>query len=294
MGNYYYLFFYSLWLDLKKAIFKVKYMAEIDVTDNCNLRCKHCYHFHGKDDFKTEELPINVWIKRFNELYNAGVRSVLLVGGEPALRMDVLLVANKIFPYVTVITNGTIKIPEEFNQNIFVSIDGSQKTNDSIRGKGVFDRVIKNYSGDERVVINMTITRDNYRELEAVVKLSKKHGFQGVLCNICTGGTDVSFPMVVRRKERAVIIKELKRVRAIYPNDFLMNKRMIKWFEYPDHRGPCPCGDEILHFDVSWNRRRCFASNADCSNCGVNAGTIESSLEILKRPIKMIKAVFSQ
>ena len=31
-----------------------------------------------------------------------------------------------------------------------------------LRGNGVFSRIIKNYSGDKRVIINMTITKDNY------------------------------------------------------------------------------------------------------------------------------------
>ena len=281
--------FYLVWLELKKVIFGVKYFAEVDVTDNCNLRCKHCYHFHGKADFKTQELSIHVWEKRFNELYKSGIRNILLVGGEPALRIDVLMLADKVFPFVHVITNGTIKIPEEFNHRLFVSIDGSRKTNDSIRGKGVFSKVMKNYSGDKRVVINMTITRDNYKELEAVVKIAKENGFNGVVCNICAGGTKVSVPMVVRRKEREIIIRELKRVKTLYPKDFLLSKAMIKWYEYPDHRDSCYWGDEVLHFDVSWNRRRCFGNNADCSNCGCGTGSFQSPLRMLRHPREMMK-----
>jgi MoaA/NifB/PqqE/SkfB family radical SAM enzyme len=272
-------------------MFRVKYFAEVDVTDNCNLRCKHCYHFRGKDDFKTQELFIHVWEKRFNELYKSGIRNILLVGGEPTLRIDVLMLADRTFPFVYVITNGTIKIPEEFNHRLYVSIDGSQKTNDLIRGNGVFSRVMKNYSGDKRVVINMTITRDNYKELEDVIKIAKENGFKGVVCNICAGGTDVSAPMVVRKKERKTIIKELKRVKTLYPKDFLLSTAMIKWYEYPDHRGSCHWGDEVLHFDVSWNRRRCFANNADCSNCGCLAGAFQTPLTMLRHPKEMMKIV---
>ena len=270
-------------------IFGAKYFAEVDVTDNCNLRCKHCYHFLGKNDFKTQELPIHVWEKRFNELSKSGIRNILLVGGEPALRIDVLMIADKVFPFVWVITNGTIKIPEEFNHRLFVSIDGSQKTNDSIRGKGVFSKVMKNYSGDKRVVINMTITRDNYKELEDVVKIAKENGFNGVVCNICAGGTNVSIPMFVRKKERETIIRELKRVKTLYPKDFLLSKAMIKWYEYPDHRDSCHWGDEVLHFDVSRNRRRCFGNNADCSNCGCLAGSFQSPLRMLRYQREMMK-----
>jgi MoaA/NifB/PqqE/SkfB family radical SAM enzyme len=278
-----------VWLELKKAVFGIKYSAEVDVTDNCNLRCKHCYHFHGKDVFKTEELSLHIWKKRFNELYKSGIRHLLLVGGEPAFRIDVLMLADRIFPFVYVITNGTIKIPEEFNHRLFISIDGSQKTNDSLRGKGVFSRVMKHYSGDKRVIINMTITKDNYKELEDVVKIATENGFTGVVCNICAGGTNVSVPMVVKRKERKNIMNELKRVKTLYPNVFLLSKSMIKWYEYPDHRDSCYWGDEVLHFDVSWNRRRCFGNNADCSNCGCGAGSFESPLRMLRHPRTMMK-----
>ncbi len=283
--------FYLAWLELKRVIFRVRYFAEVDVTDNCNLRCKHCYHFHGKDSFKTQELSISVWEKRLNELYKSRIRSILLVGGEPALRIDVLMLADKIFPYVYVITNGTIRIPEEFNHRILVSIDGSRKANDLIRGKGVFSKVLENYSGDKRVIINMTITRDNYKELEDVVKIAKENYFNGVVCNICAGGTNVNVPMAVGRKERENIIRELKRVKKLYPKDFLLSKTMIKWYEYPDHRDSCYWGDEVLHFDVTWNKRRCFGNNADCSNCGCGTGSMQSPMRMLRHPKEMMKIV---
>ena len=53
MKKYAHVLLYLFWLELKRIIFGVKYFAEVDVTDNCNLRCKHCYHFHGKDDIET-------------------------------------------------------------------------------------------------------------------------------------------------------------------------------------------------------------------------------------------------
>jgi MoaA/NifB/PqqE/SkfB family radical SAM enzyme len=273
---------YLLWLDLKRIWFGTKYFAEIDVTSNCNLRCKHCYHFHGKEDFKTEELSIHVWEKRFNELYKSGIRAVLLVGGEPALRPDVLMLADETFPLVYIITNGTIKIPEKFNHRLFVSIDGSPKTNDLIRGKNVFSRVMENFSKDKRLIINMTLTTDNYKELEDVTRIAEENGFDGVVCNICAGLTDFHSSMVVKREERAVLIKEMKRVKALYPNRFLMTKEMTKWYEYPDHRNSCAWGDEALHFDVSWNRRRCFADNVDCSNCGCLAGSFQTPLKMIR------------
>ena len=267
---------YLAFLELKRRVLGVKFFAEIDITDNCNLRCRHCYHFHGKDVFEKEELSLGVWRKRFRELHKQGIRFVLLVGGEPALRLDVLMLAHKMFPFVYVITNGTIFIPKKFNHLLFVSLDGMRKTNDSIRGRGTFNKVLKNYSRDKRVAINMTITMDNYRELESVVKLSKKHRFRGVVCNICASGTQVNIPMHVKTEERKLIVDELKRVKLKYPRQLLLSNAMIKWYEEADHRGRCYWGDDVLHFDVKWKTRRCFGPNTDCSNCGCLAGSFQN------------------
>lgn len=281
--------FYLFWLDLRRVTFKTKYFAEIDVTDNCNLRCKHCYHFQGRQDLQAKEIKFCVWEKRLKELHKFGIRAVLLVGGEPALRPDVLMLADKLFPFVYVITNGTIKITEKFKHRLFVSLDGLPNTNDSIRGNDVFSKVINNYSGDKRVIINMTLTKGNYSELEDVTRIAEENGFDGVVCNICAGGVEIGSPMVVRKEERDAVIKEMKRVKTIYPNCFLMTNRMLTWYEFPDHRGSCTWGNDTLHFDVSWNKRGCFANHVDCSNCGCLAGAFQSPLKMVRELSRMEK-----
>ncbi len=270
-------------LELKRVTLGKKFVAEVDVTDNCNLRCKHCYHFKFKKDFLKKEVPLESWNERFNDLYKSGVRLILLIGGEPALRKDVIDLANKIFPYVSIISNGTIKIPKEYKNRIIISIDGNEKMNDSIRGKGVFSKVLKNYSDDQRVIINITLMDENYKQLEDIVKLSRKHGFRGVVCNIYTPGIDFRGSMFLEKKRREKIIDELKRVKSVYPDDFLLSKDMIKWYEFPDHKNYCYWGDHVHHFDVTWKKRRCFAK-ADCSNCGCFGGTMQSPLKMLFSP----------
>ncbi|MCX6814314.1 MAG: radical SAM protein [Candidatus Aenigmarchaeota archaeon] len=286
---------YLSWLESKRLVLGTKHTAEVDVTDNCNLRCEHCYHFHGKGEFRKEEFPIEVWEERFRGLHRSGIRAVLLVGGEPTLRKDVLMLADRIFPFVYVITNGTIKIPEEFNHRLFVSIDGSEKTNDSIRGDGTFSRAMENYSGDRRVVINMTLMKDNYRELEDTVRIAKDSGFGGVVCNVFS---HASHPIagvdrfVIKKEERKEIIAEMRRVKSVYPKHFLVSSSMIKWYECSDHRNSCYWGYGVLHFDVSWKRRKCFGNNADCSECGCLAGSFQSFMKMLAHPKEMLRIGF--
>jgi len=282
---------YLAYLEMKRRVRGVIYFAEVDVTDNCNLRCAHCYHFHGKEDFEKTEIPLDTWKKRFEELYAGGIRFVLLVGGEPALRNDVLMHAHGTFPFVYVITNGTIFIPKEFDHLLFVSLDGMEKTNDSIRGTGTFSKVLKNYTGDSRVAINMTITMGNYKELADVVELAKKHGFRGVVCNICASGTDKDIPMAIKRGERKLIMDELRKVKAAHPKQFLLSDKMLAWYEAADHRGRCYWGDDVRHFDAAWNTRRCFGTNADCSNCGCLAGAFQNPLAMALSPREFVNLV---
>jgi hypothetical protein len=86
------------------------------------------------------------------------------------------MLADKTFPFVYIITNGTIQIPEEFNHRLFVSIDGLPQTNDSIRGIKVFSRVIENYHKDRRVIINMTLQRKIIVSFKASLESPRKMG----------------------------------------------------------------------------------------------------------------------
>jgi len=140
--------FFRFSFEIKSHFTKTPNIAEVDITDNCNLKCIHCYHFGGKDVFNKKELPLELWKKRFIELYKSGIRSILLVGGEPALRPDILMMADTIFPFIDVITNGVIKVPDKFNRRLFVSVDGKPETNDKIRGRGVFSKIVNIFSAE--------------------------------------------------------------------------------------------------------------------------------------------------
>jgi len=267
--------FYLFYLELKRKLFGIKHTAEFDLTENCNLRCIHCYHFKKEPIAHFKEESIDVWKERMHGLFRKGIRNVLLVGGEPALRMDLLMLANEIFPTVYVITNGLVMIPENFRHTIFLSIDGMEKTNDSIRGENTFSKIIANYRNDRRVIINMTLMKENYRELEDVVKLSAVNNFIGVVCNIYThyNFDPAADKLIAGPEERAEIIKEMKRVKKLYPANLLFSPSMIKWYESPDHRQSCYWRENALHFDAAFTPRHCFGE-ADCADCGCFAGAI--------------------
>lgn len=275
----------------RSLIIKKPFIVEIDITDNCNLRCSHCYHFNGKEHFNFKEKNISEWEKIFLDFYNKGIRFIFIVGGEPTLRNDVLMLADSIFLFVDIITNGIKKVPNNFRRKIFVSIDGNRETNDKIRGKGSFDKIMLNYKDDKRVIINFTLQKNNYPELEDIVKISINSGFSGIVCNIYTE-TDMQKksgnPLRINANTRKSIINELYRIEKEYPKHLLMSKNMIKWYQTADHNKYCYWRQLVLHYDTDMNKRKCFA-NADCSKCGCFAGTFDNIIINILNPLKMFR-----
>ena len=81
------------------------------ITSQCNLHCAGCYSRcnHATTDTQPEsQLSAEEWQRIFHEAGELGVSFILLAGGEPMLRRDVLEAAGQrqsiLFP---VFTNGT-------------------------------------------------------------------------------------------------------------------------------------------------------------------------------------------
>lgn len=122
----------------------------ISITNRCNLKCKGCYANAQKRD-PSQELTVDQIENIFNQANDLGVSIIMLAGGEPLLRKEVLEVAGKmktiLFP---VFTNSTLIDMDMIrffkkNKNIIpiLSIEGNQEQTDYRRGDGIFTRVMK-------------------------------------------------------------------------------------------------------------------------------------------------------
>jgi radical SAM protein with 4Fe4S-binding SPASM domain len=160
-----------------------------DITYACNLRCKHCYATAGKvleDELSTEEA-----LKTIDELDRLGVTILAFSGGEPLVRKDIFKLtkyASKKGMYVALATNGTLisqqmakKIKKNGVSYLQISLDGLRDTHNSFRGiDNAFDRTIKGIKNAVKynffVNISMTVTKLNYKEVPAVIKLCEELG----------------------------------------------------------------------------------------------------------------------
>lgn len=122
------------------------------IASNCNLACKGCYsRSFGAcaDNAKNDELTPNEWDNIFVQASNLGISFILLAGGEPMLKKEIIEKAKKhkdiMFP---IFTNGTLidnKNANMFNKNRnllpVLSIEGDSQDTDARRGQGVYQKI---------------------------------------------------------------------------------------------------------------------------------------------------------
>jgi MoaA/NifB/PqqE/SkfB family radical SAM enzyme len=146
------------------------------VTSNCNLLCAGCYSRANQvcpGNAAGEPLPAERWGRLFREAAELGVTFILLAGGEPMLRQDVLDAAaarpEMLFP---VFTNGTLMDEAAYrrfdaHRNLLpvLSLEGGREETDARRGKGVYDAVMGAMDGLKRRSIlfgvSVTVTKEN-------------------------------------------------------------------------------------------------------------------------------------
>jgi radical SAM protein with 4Fe4S-binding SPASM domain len=70
--------------------------VQLEVTDTCNLRCYYCYHFNTKEMPKSNDLEHRQVIELVEKMVDAHVYSLVITGGEPLARPDLIIEAVKI------------------------------------------------------------------------------------------------------------------------------------------------------------------------------------------------------
>ena len=170
----------------------------IELTDRCNLRCKHCYL--GARPGGQHTVDGRLVRAALSEFAAMGGRTVTFSGGEPLLHPDwksLLAHAGYVGLSCTLISNGTILDKEgietlvQLGVRIGLSIDGSQAaTHDAIRGPGSFARVqaalmsLAAVGAHSQVIACFTPTRRNLNELIPWAKMLNREGFHHLYVSV--------------------------------------------------------------------------------------------------------------
>lgn len=154
------------------------------ITTQCNLHCKGCYARANHSCYDRElvgkapgVLTAEQWGSIFQQAEALGIGFILLAGGEPFVRRDVLTEAGAhsgiLFP---VFTNGTMidtdaleLLDQKRNLIPILSIEGKQETTDARRGPGVYRRLHSAmrelHSRGLLFGASVTVTRENMGEV---------------------------------------------------------------------------------------------------------------------------------
>lgn len=204
------------------------------ITSQCNLHCVGCYsrcNHATVDSEPVRQLTSEEWLRIFDEADELGISFILLAGGEPMIRRDIIEVAGKkqniLFP---IFTNGTY-IDECYYELLdkcrnlvpIMSIEGKREMTDMRRGKGIYDILVTNMEKlKKRGLIfgaSVTVTTENYKEVTSsdFLKSLSDKGCKAVIFVEYVPVNKESRKLAPNNIQREYLMNEINRLREEHP-----------------------------------------------------------------------------
>ncbi|HII14562.1 MAG TPA: radical SAM protein [Nanoarchaeota archaeon] len=165
-------------------------MLMLYVTDNCNLRCKHCFYWKEVDNPRNAHSIEE--IEKLTKSLKERLDLLTLTGGEPFIRKDLvdivrLFVENNKVKRIHIATNGLLPdltvrktndmlalLGSHTRLTMQFSIDGFEDAHDTVRGmKGAFQKTCETVKKlmeihDKRLAVSVAtvVHRDNFHEMK--------------------------------------------------------------------------------------------------------------------------------
>lgn len=167
--------------------------VSIDITNKCNLRCKHCFNYSGEQSRNCKELSDQEFLKIINEVCDYKPKTICICGGETLLRKELIIKCIEMikrrtneYTSVNLVSNGFFldndiasKLKNAKIDLIQVSLDGaSSDTHNWLRNnEDAFKkalkalRVLKEYNISSAVAF--TPTKKNHLEVLKVLDICR-------------------------------------------------------------------------------------------------------------------------
>lgn len=162
-----------------------------ELTQGCNLVCKHCraeaQAVRSEDELSTEQI-----FRVIDDITSVYKPVIVLTGGEPLYRPDLFDIAeyaNKKGARVALASNATLITPEIAQrlkqvgiQRVAISIDGAfPETHDSFRSiPGSWAAALRGAQAIKEAGLefqfNITVAQHNKKEIPAIIRLAEERG----------------------------------------------------------------------------------------------------------------------
>ncbi len=163
-----------------------------ETTAGCNLECIHCRRLDLSRQLMKNDLAFEECRSLLQQIRKIGQPIVVLSGGEPLMRPDILDIAQeaqKLELPVALATNGTLidgeiakAICDSGIRRVAISLDGaSATTHDSFRQQlGAFEAALQGFTRlkalEMSLQINCTVTQHNAKEIPSIYQMAVELG----------------------------------------------------------------------------------------------------------------------
>ncbi len=262
---------------MKKDIFKstafLNYISDstdvlplamsLDVTNNCNFRCCHCYVKHTFEE-KEKEMSLNTIKDIINQMAEYGVPAIYLSGGEALIRKDLIEVveyAKRKGMNVYIKTNGSLFDDELVERLRLCEVDDIQisiygMNNDeyalvtNCADEGMFDRVkqnvIKLINAGIKVKLRYIVLKQNYKSCVEFIKwcqemqLTEEQYFHAVDIQPTSGCGMEPLKYAIDIEEQKELIESIYKVAPEY---------LKKIYNLPKEYRKCNVGRNTIHIN---------------------------------------------
>ncbi|MCP4649212.1 MAG: radical SAM protein [PVC group bacterium] len=263
-----------------------------DLTYRCNSNCIYC-QIPGMDT--TNELTTQEVIKGIEQLYQLGTKRIHFGGGEVLLRDDldeIFLSCKEKDISFAILTNG-ILFKEKLDairhaDLVKISFDGPQQIHDSLRGKGLYDKVIEAVSlakdNNINIVFNTTLSTENVDYVDNILEFAKtqKVPVKFQLVNEYLAGTkNIESLKLSGNQQKRVMTKLILSKRK---NKYIVNSKaaLQYMYAYPDVKNiPCAAGKIYVRISAEGYLYPCQMMREHYSPDTYVKGEIKSSFNAL-------------
>lgn len=245
----------------------------IDITNKCNLKCKHCYF--QRENYK-EELDDGAWMNKLKSIKKR-YKSILQAswcGGEPLLRKELVEKGIKLFRYNIIITNGILPLPKWPDCVFKVSVDGTKQFHEEIRGNGTYDKIKQNINRkDIKIEIACILNRLNYRSIREMINEWSKTYVRGIHFGFYSPTKrETCDDLRIDLETRDEIIEELRLLKREYGKFILVTDKILDLMLSKNCKNVtsnCPFRDYIICLDPLGIQKLCpVGSQRVCEECG--------------------------
>lgn len=148
----------------EEPIEAIKKKVHITLTNNCNMRCPHCFVSAGI--VKKQELNVDRILRVLEKIKTInGPTDIVVSGGEPLIHADIMRLLGGLKGHnVCMFTNGTLintanyRVIAECCQEVQISFEGvTQEVYERIRGRGNYSKVLHAIELLKRTGIRITL-----------------------------------------------------------------------------------------------------------------------------------------